>query len=198
MGMGEPMHNYESVVAAFRILQDPDGIGLSRKRITISTSGLVPAIDKLAKEPMRPRLAVSLNATTDELRDKIMPVNRKYPIQKLVKSCRDYADRTGDSWTFEYVLLRDLNDRPEDVKRLAELTHGHQVKVNLIPFNAVEGWLEYQPPERAKILAFRDALLRRDVPVSVRWSRGVEARAACGQLALLPSEKEPPGENQEA
>jgi 23S rRNA (adenine2503-C2)-methyltransferase len=185
MGMGEPLHNYDGVVRSIRLLTDPDGFGISRQRITVSTSGLAPAIEKLADEPTRPRLAVSLNATTDELRDRIMPVNRRYPIKRLVEACGVYARTSRKRFTFEYVLLAGVNDSPEDVRRLAGIVRGLPAKVNLIPFNAVPGLLDYQAPRRDQIIAFRDNLDSMKIPVTIRWSRGAEARAACGQLALL-------------
>ncbi|HVQ34541.1 MAG TPA: 23S rRNA (adenine(2503)-C(2))-methyltransferase RlmN [Candidatus Bathyarchaeia archaeon] len=186
MGMGEPLHNYDNVLAAFRLLTDPDGFALSRRRVTISTSGLAPAIERLAEEPARPRLAVSLNATTDAVRDRIMPVNRKYPIARLIEACRRFARATGERFTFEYVLLAGVNDTDADVTRLRSLLRSTPAKLNLIPFNPVPGWLPYTSPPRERIVAIRDRLLGWDLPVSIRWSRGVEARAACGQLALLP------------
>ena len=190
MGMGEPLHNYDGVLAAFRLLNDPGGFGMSRQRITVSTSGLVPAIERLAEEPRRPRLAVSLNASNDAVRDRIMPVNRKYPIARLLEACRTYSRRTGDRFTLEYVLLAGINDHDDDIDRLAGLTRPLACKVNLIPFNAVEGWLPYRPPDRPRVLEWRDRLLAKDVAVSVRWSRGSDSRAACGQLAVLPGESE--------
>lgn len=185
MGMGEPLHNYDGVVGALRLLTDPQGFGLSRQRITVSTSGLAPAIEKLALEATRPRLAVSLNATTDEVRDRIMPVNRRYPLKRLIEACTVYARVSRKRFTFEYVLLEGVNDSTEDLRRLADIVSGLPAKVNLIPFNAVPGWLDYRPPRRERILAIRDELSRKKVQVSIRWSRGAEARAACGQLALL-------------
>lgn len=187
MGMGEPLHNYDGVLASVRVLADPEGFGLSWRRITVSTSGLAPQIEKLAGEPLRPRLAVSLNATDDETRSRLMPVNRRYPIRRLEEACRNFHARTGDRFTFEYVLLDGVNDRPGDVRRLSEmLRRNPAAKLNLIPFNPVAGWLPYRPPGRDHVVAFRDRLLSRGLPVSIRWSRGAEARAACGQLALLP------------
>jgi 23S rRNA (adenine2503-C2)-methyltransferase len=186
MGMGEPLHNYDNVLAAFRLLIDRDGFGLSRRRVTVSTSGLAPAIERLAEEPVRPKLAVSLNATTDAVRDRIMPVNRKYPIARLIEACRRFARATGERFTFEYVVLAGLNDSDADVARLRDILRKTPAKLNLIPFNPVPGWLAYTSPPRERIVAIRDRLLGWDLPVSIRWSRGVEARAACGQLALLP------------
>jgi len=186
MGMGEPLHNYDNVVASFRLLTDPVGFALSRKRVTISTSGLAPAIERLAEEPAPPRLAVSLNATNDATRDRIMPVNRKYPIARLLEACRRFTEKTGDRFTLEYVLLAGINDSDADVARLRGILRRTNAKLNLIPFNPVPGWLPYTSTPRERIVAIRDRLLGWDLPVSIRWSRGLEARAACGQLALLP------------
>jgi 23S rRNA (adenine2503-C2)-methyltransferase len=185
MGMGEPLHNYDGVLAAVRLLVDPAGFALAKRRITISTSGLAPAIERLASEPIRPRLAVSLNATTDELRDRIMPVNRKYPIARLLAACRRFAKATGERFTFEYVLLAGVNDTDADVLRLAKLLRANPAKLNLIPFNEVPGWLPYRAPARERVVAIRDQLLAMGLPVSIRYSRGATARAACGQLAVI-------------
>jgi len=185
MGMGEPLHNYDAVLAAFRLLTDAEGPGLSRRRVTVSTVGLVPAIERLAAEPLRPRLAVSLNATTDALRDRLMPINRRHPIASLRRALLDFAGRTGDDFTFEYVLLAGVNDTDEDVARLERLSAGLPVRVNLIPFNEVPGLLPYRAPRRERVLAIRDRLLERGRRASIRWSRGADARAACGQLALF-------------
>jgi 23S rRNA (adenine2503-C2)-methyltransferase len=183
MGMGEPLHNYDGVMAAFRLLVDPQGFGLSRRRITISTSGLVPAIRRLADEPVRPRLAVSLNATTDEVRSRLMPVNRKYDLGQLVEACAVFARASRERFTFEYVLLGGINDSAGDIERLAGLVRRVPAKLNLIPFNAVPGRLDYQAPGPERVIAFHRRLLELGVPASIRWSRGAEARAACGQLA---------------
>jgi len=184
MGMGEPLHNYDAVLAAIRLIVDPAGFAISPKRITLSTSGLVPAIARLASESVRPRLAISLNATTDETRDRIMPINRKYPIAELLEACRAFVKSTGDSFTFEYVLLSGINDSDDDLKRLARLVRPLPAKINLIPFNAVADELPFRSPTKKRILAIRDHLLRMGLRVSIRWSRGADARAACGQLAL--------------
>lgn len=191
MGMGEPLHNYDGVVAAFRLLVDPAGFALAKRRITISTSGLAPEIERLAAEPVRPRLAVSLNATTDAVRDRIMPVNRKYPIERLLAACRRYARVTGERFTFEYVLLAGVNDTDADVLRLAKLLRANPAKLNLIPFNPVPGWLPYQAPDLTRVVAIRDRLLALGLPVGIRWSRGAAARAACGQLAVLSDSAAP-------
>jgi 23S rRNA (adenine2503-C2)-methyltransferase len=192
MGMGEPLHNYEGLMSAVRLLVDPSGFSLARRRITVSTSGLAPAIERLAQEPVRPRLAVSLNATTDSVRTVIMPVNRKYPIARLLTACRRFARATGERFTFEYVLLAGINDTDADVLRLAKLLRANPAKLNLIPFNEVPGWLPYRAPERARVVAIRDRLLDLGLPVSIRYSRGAAARAACGQLAVLKDGVPPP------
>jgi 23S rRNA (adenine2503-C2)-methyltransferase len=184
MGMGEPLHNYAGVMAALRLLVDPGGFGLSWRRVTVSSAGLVPAIRRLADEAVRPRLAVSLNATTDELRDRLMPVNRKHDITELVDACIAFSRATGDRVTFEYVLLDGVNDTRADLERLAALVRRLRAKLNLIPFNPVPGRLAYRAPSRERVVAFRGRLLGLGVPVSIRWSRGADARAACGQLAV--------------
>jgi 23S rRNA (adenine2503-C2)-methyltransferase len=194
MGMGEPLHNYDGVLASVRILADDAGPALSRRRITVSTAGLAPAIERMAEEPVRPRLAVSLNATTDELRDRLMPVNRRYPLARLFEACRAFARASGERFTLEYVLLEGVNDSDADVIRLGRIVRGLPAKLNLIPFNPVPEWLPYRAPSRERILGIRDRLLAAQVPVSVRWSRGLEARAACGQLALLARAAGAPGE----
>jgi 23S rRNA (adenine2503-C2)-methyltransferase len=183
MGMGEPLHNYDGVIAAVRLLADPEGFGLSRQRITVSTAGIVPAIGRLAGEPVRPRLAVSLNATTDEVRGRLMPINRKYDLASLVDACASFVRTTGEPITFEYVLLDGINDFDADVGRLAALVRRAPAKLNLIPYNPVPERPAYRAPRRERVAAFRDRLLARGVSVSIRWSRGADARAACGQLA---------------
>jgi 23S rRNA (adenine2503-C2)-methyltransferase len=188
MGMGEPLHNYDSVLAACRLLTSEKGFGMSRKSITISTAGMAPAIEKLALDPLRPRLAVSLNATTDRVRDRLMPINRKYPIRRLLKACRSFTETGRERFTFEYVLLNKVNDSDQDVERLAKIVRGIRSKVNLIPFNPVPGKLNFEPPPPARVQAIRDKLLQLGAPVSIRWSAGADARAGCGQLAIEPEE----------
>jgi 23S rRNA (adenine2503-C2)-methyltransferase len=185
MGMGEPLHNYDAVLGAVRLLADPAGLAVGHRRVTLSTSGLVPGIERLAAEPIRPRLAVSLNATTDAVRDRLMPINRKYPIAALVAACRAFARTSGERVTLEYVLLAGVNDSADDADRLARLARGVPARVNLIPFNEVEGWLPYRRPARGAVIAFRDRVAGRGARATIRWSRGLDARAACGQLALL-------------
>jgi 23S rRNA (adenine2503-C2)-methyltransferase len=185
MGQGEPLLNYDAVVRALRILLDPNGMAISPKHVTLSTSGIVPGIEKLAQEKIRPKLAISLNACSNEQRDQIMPINRKYPIEKLLDACRRYPLRPWEHLTFEYVLLGGFNDSPEDARRVVRLLSNLRAKVNLIPWNP--GDLPYEKPDPARIEQFRKILADKDMLVFVRYSRGQDVMAACGQLALLES-----------
>ena len=189
MGQGEPLLNYDGVMAALRILLDPNGMAISPKHITLSTSGIVPGIEKLAREKIRPKLAISLNASSNEQRDRIMPINRKYPVEKLLEACRRYPLRPWEHLTFEYVLLGGFNDSPEDARRVVRLLSNLRAKVNLIPWNP--GDLPYERPDAARIEQFRKILADKDVLVFVRYSRGQDVMAACGQLALLESAAPP-------
>jgi 23S rRNA (adenine2503-C2)-methyltransferase len=182
MGQGEPLLNYEPVMAALRIMLDPNGMALAPRHVTLSTSGIVPGIERLGRENVRPRLAISLNASSDEERDVIMPINRKYPLEALLAACRKYPLRSWEKLTFEYVLLGGFNDSPEDARRVAKLLAGLRAKVNLIPWNP--GDLPYRPPGMETVNEFRDVLAAKGVPVFVRYSRGQDVNAACGQLAL--------------
>jgi 23S rRNA (adenine2503-C2)-methyltransferase len=183
MGQGEPLLNYEPVMAALRILLDPHGVALSPKHVTLSTSGIVPGIERLGRELVRPKLAISLNASNDEQRERIMPINRKWPLRELLAACRAYPLRPWEKLTFEYVLLGGFNDTVDDARRVVRLLHGLRCKVNLIPWNP--GELPYQPPDPARTEAFRGTLVNKGVPAFVRYSRGQDIMAACGQLALL-------------
>ena len=185
MGQGEPLLNYDAVMTALRILLDPKGLAISPKHVTLSTSGIIPGIAKLAREPVRPKLAISLNASNDEQRNAIMPINRKYPLKYLLDACRSYPLRTWEHLTFEYVLLGGFNDHPEDARRLSKLISNLRAKVNLIPWNP--GELPYHPPDAARVEAFRKILADKGHLVFVRYSRGQDVMAACGQLALLES-----------
>jgi 23S rRNA (adenine2503-C2)-methyltransferase len=183
MGMGEPLHNLTEVMRAVHVLTTPGGLGLSPRRITLSTAGLVPGIARLAALPERPLLAVSLNATTNALRNELMPVNRRYPLETLVAALESYPCRPRERITVEYVLLAGVNDEPADAERLAELTAGFPHHVNLIPFNPHPD-TRFRAPSDARIDAFAKALLgRRPTLVSVRRSRGRDVDGACGQLA---------------
>ncbi len=182
MGMGEPLANFRNVVAAIHILLDDYGFDLSRRRVTLSTSGLVPQIYRLAEE-VNVALAVSLHAPDDELRNELVPINRKHPIAELLEACWHYLDeRNGRSVTFEYVMLDGVNDSPAQARRLARLLAGRPAKVNLIPFNPFPGTrYRRSPPERT--LSFRDELIRRGLIATIRRTRGEDIDAACGQLA---------------
>jgi 23S rRNA (adenine2503-C2)-methyltransferase len=186
MGQGEPLLNYESVMVALRILLDPDGVAISPRHAALSTSGIVPGIERLAQEKVRPQLAISLNASSNEQRDKIMPINRKYPLEKLLDACRKYPLRLREWLLFEYVLLSGLNDSPEDARRVAKLLANLRAKVNLIPWNP--GELPFERPDPARVDEFRRILLDKGVLAFVRDSRGQDVMAACGQLALAESQ----------
>ncbi len=183
MGQGEPLLNYEAVMAGLRILLDPNGMAISPKHVTLSTSGVLPGIERLAKEKVRPKLAISLNASTNEQRDQIMPINKKYPIEMLIEACRKYPLRPWEHITFEYVLLGGFNDSPDDARRVARLVGDLRAKVNLIPWNP--GDLPYHKPDAERIEEFRRILTDKNVRAFVRYSRGQDVMAACGQLALL-------------
>lgn len=183
MGQGEPLLNYDEVMAAARLLLDPNGVALAPRHVTISTSGIIPGIERLARERVRPKLAISLNASSDEQRSAIMPVNRKYPLAALLDACRRYPLRSWERLTFEYVLLGGFNDRAEDARRVARLVGGLRAKVNLIPWNP--GELPYRRPEDETVAAFRRILDDRGVPAFVRDSRGRDVMGACGQLASI-------------
>jgi 23S rRNA (adenine2503-C2)-methyltransferase len=184
MGQGEPLLNFEPVMAAVRIMLDAAGMGISPKHVTLSTSGIVPGIERLAEEKVRPKLAISLNASNDEQRDALMPINKKYPLSVLIEACRNYPLRTWEHLTFEYVMLGGLNDSAEDARRVVRLLAPlKSVKVNLIPWNP--GELPYKESSEERIEEFRRILVDRGVPAFVRYSRGRDVMAACGQLALL-------------
>jgi 23S rRNA (adenine2503-C2)-methyltransferase len=181
MGMGEPLANFRNVVPALHILLDDMAFDLSRRRVTLSTSGLVPQIYKLAQES-NVALAVSLHAPDDALRSQLVPINRLHPIAELLEACWHYIDeRNGRSVTFEYVMLDGINDSPEQARALARLLAGHPAKVNLIPFNPFPG-TAYRCSEPACVERFRDQLLRGGVMVTIRRTRGQDIDAACGQL----------------
>jgi 23S rRNA (adenine2503-C2)-methyltransferase len=190
MGQGEPLLNFENVFAALRILLDDEGVGLSPKHVTLSTSGVIPGIDRIAKETVRPKLAISLNASDDQQRDRLMPLNRKYPLKELIDACCRYPLRNWEHITFEYVMLGGVNDSPEDARRVVKLLAPvKRVKVNLIPWNP--GELPFQESKPDRIEAFRKILMDRAVPAFVRYSRGRDVMAACGQLALQQIQASP-------
>ena len=181
MGMGEPMNNYQAVIRAIRRWARPQTLNFSPRRVTISTIGLLPSIERLSREGLPVNLAISLHAPDDELRSRLIPVNRKYPIASVVTAARQHAERTGRRVSYEYVLLEGVNDSLEQAQRLAEVVGRRLAHVNLIPMNTVEG-SGLRAPSRARILAFQSVLQRAGVPTTVRVTRGLDIDAACGQL----------------
>ncbi len=183
MGMGEPLDNYDNLVQAVRILNEPLGLNIGARRITVSTSGIVPMIDRLAEERIPVGLAVSLNATTDEVRDTLMPINRKYPIKVLLAAARRHAETIGRRVTLEYVLLRGVNDSDADARRLVKLASSLPSKINLIPFNPSPHH-DYETPAPEETARFQACLQAAGNSVTVRTRRGDDIYAACGQLGL--------------
>ncbi|RMF58257.1 MAG: radical SAM protein, partial [Calditrichaeota bacterium] len=181
MGMGEPFHNYDNVMKACELLTDPNGPGLAKRRIVVSTSGLVPKVRQFADENRRFRLAVSLNATTDEVRERLMPLNKKWPIRELLSAVKYYTQKSEQRVTFEYVLLAGINDSVEDATRLKHLVKDLLCKVNLIPYNATVG--PFRRPSEATIQRFYAEMASLRAPVTIRWSKGDDISAGCGQLA---------------
>jgi len=182
MGMGEPFNNYENVMSALRLMTCREGMSISPRRITLSTAGIAPGIDRLAREPIQPNLAISLNATTDAVRDRLMPVNRKWNIAALLDACRRFPIAERRRITFEYVLIDGINDSVEDARRLVRLLGNLRHKVNLIPLNACHA-LEFRPPAPERVEAFAQTLAEHYVTASVRRPRGEDIAAACGMLA---------------
>jgi 23S rRNA (adenine2503-C2)-methyltransferase len=183
MGQGEPLLNFDAVMAALRILLDQKAVGIAPRHATLSTSGIVPGIERLAQEKVRPKLAISLNASNDEQRDILMPINKKYPLKVLLEACKAFPQGKREYITFEYVLLGGVNDSSEDARRVAKMmTDLGRVKVNLIPWNP--GALPYAEPTEASVHEFHRILLEKGVPAFTRYSRGRDVMAACGQLAL--------------
>jgi 23S rRNA (adenine2503-C2)-methyltransferase len=183
MGQGEPLLNYDNVMAAFRILADPRGIGIPASRITLSTAGVVPGIERLGSEAHRPRLAISLNAPNDEIRSAIMPINRKWPIAELLRACREFPLRPGEKITFEYVLLAGVNDSLAHARELARLVKNLPCKVNVIGWNPGPA-LGFKTTPDADIRAFQAELRARGIANYLRLPRGRDIYAACGQLSL--------------
>jgi len=181
MGMGEPLANYKNVVSAINTITSGDaGLAFSPRRVTLSTAGLAPLLDNLGRDT-RVNLAISLNATDNKTRDILMPINRKYPIEVLIEACRRYNLRPRNRITFEYILIKGINDSPDDAKRLARLLRPVKSKINLIPFNEHEK-SEFKRPEETVIRAFQDILVRKNYTAVIRRSKGQDISAACGQL----------------
>ena len=183
MGMGEPLHNYDATMKALRMLNEPVGLALHPKRITLSTVGLVPMMDKLAQEPLMPNLAVSLHAATEETRGAIVPLNRKYSMQDVIDACKRFPLAKRRRIMFEYVMLAGVNDSNEDARKLVKVLAGVKAKVNLLPLNAAAG-IPFERPDDARVNEFAKILVDRGLMVSVRKSRGRDIRAACGQLIV--------------
>jgi 23S rRNA (adenine2503-C2)-methyltransferase len=183
MGMGEPLHNYEHTMKALRILHSEHGLSVSPRRVTLSTVGIVPGLERLAREPLMPNLAVSLHATTDAQRTTLVPPNKKYPLAEILAACQRFPLKKRSRITFEYVMLDGVNDTPDDARRLVKLLSGIKAKVNLIPLNPAPG-IPYARPSDARVDRFAQILADRHITVSVRKSRGQDIRAACGQLIV--------------
>jgi 23S rRNA (adenine2503-C2)-methyltransferase len=183
MGMGEPLHNYDATMKALRMLGSEHGFGMAPKRITLSTVGVVPGIEKLATEEFMPNLAISLHATTEAQRSALVPINKKYSLAQLLDACRRFPVKKRGRITFEYVLLDGVNDTPEDARRLVRLLNGIKGKVNLLPLNAAPG-IPFERPSDDRVNRFAKILAEHGVTVSVRKSRGRDIRAACGQLIV--------------
>lgn len=181
MGMGEPLANFANLMKAISIINSPWGIGLGARHITLSTSGLAPQIKELAEQPLQVRLAISLHGATDEVREQIMPVNRKYPLAVLLEACEFYTQRKKQWLTFEYILIEGINDRPEDARALVKVARKVKAKVNCIPYNKVEG-LEWTRPSEARQDAFMAILEAARIPATIRREKGHDIAAACGQL----------------
>ena len=180
MGMGEPLLNLANVIKATRLLTDPKGVGLSPKRITLSTAGIIPKIVELGREPIRPKLAISLNASTEEQRRELMPITRKYSLKALLDTCKHYPLRTWEKLTFEYVLLKGVNDTDADARRVVKLLAHLDAKVNLIALNPGPG-IQFETPDAERVASFQ-SIIRRSMPCFVRKPRGRDIFAACGQL----------------
>ena len=183
MGMGEPFHNYLAVLKMATILHAPDGMGFGARRVTVSTSGVVPGIDKLADEPLPLNLAISIHAANDELRSELVPLNRRWPLDKLLEAVQRYCRKTGRRVSFEYALIAGVNDSDDDARQLARRLRQRRLlcHVNLIPLNPTAA-TPYARPSEARIIAFEETVRAAGIPTTVRYSRGVEIAAACGQL----------------
>ena len=181
MGIGEPLDNYENVIKAIRILNNPKGLNIGARHISVSTSGLVPMIYKLAEENIQCTLSISLHATTDEKRSSMMPVNKLYNIEQLIKACKDYIQVTNRRVSFEYALAKDNNDNLEDAERLVKLLRGMNCHVNLIPINKIENG-KFDKSTNENIMRFRDYLNDHGIVATIRRELGSDIEAACGQL----------------
>jgi len=190
MGMGEPLANYDNLMRALKILNAPWALGIGARKITVSTVGLVPRVKQLADDPMQIRLAVSLHGATDEVRERILPVNKKYPLAELLAACDYYVNTKKRMMTFEYILIDGVNDSLEQAHQLGAIARRLHAKVNLIPYNPVEG-LPWRRPERDRCKMFQHTLKSHGITTTLRLEKGTDIDAACGQLRLkkerLPS-----------
>ena len=182
MGMGEPLDNYENTSKAIMIMNDPEGMGIGARRITISTCGIIPGIRKLEDLELQVNLSVSLHATNNDLRDELIPINRRYPLEKLIKACEDFVDATGRMITLEYVLIKGKNDSLKDADELAKIAKKLKAKVNLVPYSTIPN-LNFQSTGRRNTNIFMNRLINRGVNATLRESKGKDIQAACGQLA---------------
>ncbi len=187
MGMGEPFRNYDATVKSIRLLMSPDGLGIGARRITVSTVGEVKGIEQFAEEGWQVRLSISLHAANDELRSRLIPLNRKYPLDALIKAVNNYVNKTGRQVTFEWTLMNGVNDSPQDADELIKIASPLKSSVNLIPLNPVAG-LPFAPPPMERCVAFRDQLAKAGVTTTLRKERGQDIDAACGQLRRRLSE----------
>ena len=181
MGMGEPFYNFDAVMKALTLFTDPKGLGLSPRRLTVSTIGILPAIERITREGMKAKLAISLHATNDRQRSRIIPINKTYPLESLMKALRSYAHMTRYPITFEYILIKDLNDRPEDAETLPQLLQNIPAKINLLSLHPTGS--RWRPSPQERMIAFQQKLRAAGLNVTLRTSRGLECHAACGQLA---------------
>jgi 23S rRNA (adenine2503-C2)-methyltransferase len=183
MGMGDPLHNYDAIIRALTIVNAPWGLGFGARRITLSTSGLVPKILALAEEPLGLRLAISLHGATDEVREQIMPVNKRWPLKELLPAVRAFSERHGRMVTLEFILIEEINDSLDQAEKLRDIAYDLHAHVNLIPYNTVEG-LPWKRPSITRQERFADILRDRGVSVTLRREKGHDIAAACGQLRL--------------
>lgn len=186
MGMGEPFHNYEASLAAIDLLNDPDGFNFGARRFTISTVGIVPMIDRFTAEQRQVNLAVSLHAATNTLRNQLLPINRRFPLEDLMAACRRYVDTTHRRITFEWALISDFNDQPEQARALTDWLHGMNSHVNLIPLNPTQGYAG-GPSTRDRAAEFQRILQEASISCTIRVRRGIDIQAGCGQLASQAS-----------
>ena len=181
MGTGEPLDNYENVLKAIRIINSPRALGIAARRITVSTCGIIPGIEKLAKENLQIELSVSLHAADNATRDKLMPVNKKYPLEKLIAACKQYAKTTKRQVTFEYILIKGMNCDLKSAANLTKFLKGWDCKINLIPYNPIKEF-DFAPPAKLETLFFQDRLIKSGIRAMIRLPRGTDIQAACGQL----------------